>query len=81
LRFGEPIWPGEDESPRDLTARIRTAVGALLDEDRSTWWEARQRIGRGATPDPSGPDVAQWRRIWQQTETLTTDRRLRAWKS
>ena len=84
LRFGEPIFPGEDESPRALAPRIRTAVAALLDEERSTWWEARRRAAQEATPDPSGPDVAPWRRVWEQTATLTapepTGRRLRAWR-
>ncbi len=84
LRFGEPIWPGEAESPRELAPRIRTAVAALLDEERSTWWEARQRAAAGTTPDPAGPDVAPWRRVWEQTTTLTapapTGRRLRAWR-
>jgi 1-acyl-sn-glycerol-3-phosphate acyltransferase len=84
LRFGEPIRPGEDESPRAFAPRIRAGVAELLDEERSTWWEARQRAATQATPDPSGPDVAPWRRIWEQTETLTapapTGRRLRAWR-
>ena len=42
------------------------------------------RAAAGATPDPSGPDVAPWRRVWEQTATLTapspTGRRLRAWR-
>jgi 1-acyl-sn-glycerol-3-phosphate acyltransferase len=84
LRFGEPIVPGPDESPRDLAPRIRSGVAALLDEERTTWWEARQRAARDATPDPSGPDIAPWRRVWEQTATLTapspTGRRLRAWR-
>lgn len=84
LRFGEPLWPGEGESPRAFTPRIRDAIGALLDEDRTTWWEARRRAANGATPNPSGPDVAPWRRIWDQTGTLnvpsSSGRRLRAWR-
>jgi len=85
LRFCEPVRPEEGESPRSFAPRIRTAVAELLDEERSTWWEARQRAARAATPDPAGPDVAPWRRIWEQTETLTapsaTGRRIRAWRS
>jgi 1-acyl-sn-glycerol-3-phosphate acyltransferase len=83
LRFGEPIWPAEDESPRSFAPKIRSAVAALLDEERTTWWEAQRRMARAATPDPSGPEIAPWRRIWEQTETLTapspTGRRVRAW--
>jgi len=84
IRFGEPLWPGEQESPRELTPRIRAAVAELLDEDRTTWWEARRRAAVGSTPDPSGPDIAPWRRIWDQTTPLTapadTGNRLRAWR-
>ena len=73
VRFGEPLHPGEGESARDFAPRIRDAVAALLDEDRSTWWEARRRASSGATPDPAGPAVAQWRRVWEQTEPVSAD--------
>ena len=56
VRFGEPLSPGRDESPRDFAPKIRDAVAALLDEDQSTWWEARRRRASGATPDPAGPE-------------------------
>ncbi len=71
VRFGEPLRPRPDESPRDFGPRIKDAVAALLDEDRSTWWEARRRASAGATPDPAGPDVAPWRRVWEQTAPVT----------
>ncbi|MDQ1614600.1 MAG: 1-acyl-sn-glycerol-3-phosphate acyltransferase [Actinomycetota bacterium] len=67
LRFGEPLHPGQGESARDFAPRIRDAVAALLDEDRTSWWDARRRAAAGATPDPAGPDVAQWRRVWTQS--------------
>ena len=82
LRFGPPLHPGHDESARDFAPRIRDAVAALLDEEQSTWWEARRRQADGATPDPAGPDTARWRRVWQQTEPVTdpdTEGRPRAW--
>ncbi|MCY7397124.1 MAG: 1-acyl-sn-glycerol-3-phosphate acyltransferase [Nocardioides sp.] len=83
VRFGEPMRPAEGESVRDFAPRIKDAVAALLDEDRSTWWEARRRAATGATPDPSGPQVAQWRRVWEQSESPVADRsrsRLAAWR-
>ena len=73
VRFGEPLQPGEGESARDFAPRIKDAVAALLDEDRSTWWEARRRAASGATPDPGGPAVAEWRRVWEQTEPVRAD--------
>ena len=83
IRFGEPLVCGADESVRDFAPRIKDAVAALLDEDRPTWWEAQRRRSAGATPDPSGPDVAQWRRVWEQSESPAADvpvRKLRAWR-
>jgi 1-acyl-sn-glycerol-3-phosphate acyltransferase len=83
VRFGEPLHPSEGESPRSFAPRVRDAVATLLDEDRSTWWEARRRAAFGATPDPSGPPVAQWRRVWAQTESPDPDptsSRLAAWR-
>jgi len=80
IRFGEPLRAAPGESARDFSSRIRAAVGALLDEDASTWWEARQRAAAGATPDPSGPQVAQWRRVWAQSQPPRVERRSRAWR-
>jgi len=83
IRFGEPLVAGPEESVREFAPRIKDAVAALLDEDRSTWWEARRRVAAGAVPDPSGPRVAQWRRVWEQSESPVAHapaRRLTAWR-
>ncbi len=73
VRFGEPLHAREGESVRDYAPRVREAVGALLDEDSTTWWEAQRRRATGATPDPGGPDVATWRRVWAQAESPAAD--------
>jgi 1-acyl-sn-glycerol-3-phosphate acyltransferase len=84
VRFGEPIRPAEGESVRDYAPRIKQAVAALLDEDSTTWWESRRRVADGTTPDPSGPQVAPWRRVWEQSEspasTPSSSPRLAAWR-
>ena len=83
IRFGEPLVAGPDESVREFAPRIKDAVAALLDEDRSTWWEARRRVASGAIPDPTGPQVAAWRRVWAQTESPVAEapqRRRTAWR-
>lgn len=67
IRFGDPIRPGEDESPREFGPRIKDAVARLIDEDSTSWWDATRRAARGETPDPGGPDAAPWRRVWAQT--------------
>ena len=84
IRFGEPLRAGPGESVREFAPRIKEAVAALLDEDKTTWWESRRRAASGATPDPSGPKVAQWRRVWEQSESPVSPdgpaSRLRAWR-
>ena len=53
IRFGEPLRARhEGESVREFAPRIKDAVAALLDEDRTTWWEARRRAAAGAHPGP-----------------------------
>jgi 1-acyl-sn-glycerol-3-phosphate acyltransferase len=84
IRFGEPLVPGSGESARDFAPRVRAGVAALLDEDATSWWAARQRVAAGTTPDPSGPDIAQWRRVWTQAAAPrvggSAPRRRPAWR-
>jgi hypothetical protein len=82
VRFGAPILPAPEESVRDFAQRVKDAIAALLDEDASTWWEARQRTASHTTPDPGGPEVAAWRRLWEQTEPLADEPvdRVFAWR-
>ncbi|GAB3259924.1 lysophospholipid acyltransferase family protein [Nocardioides dilutus] len=84
IRFGEPLHARPGEGVREFAPRIKDAVASLLDEDRTTWWESRQRAAAGETPDPSGPPVAQWRRVWEQSESPVSTEgpasRLRAWR-
>lgn len=79
VRYGRPLFPRDGEGPRDFGKRISSAVAQLLDEDRTTWWQAIRNAADGTTPSPSGPDVADWRRIWAQTAPPEVDRRRRVW--
>ncbi|MGI8613497.1 MAG: lysophospholipid acyltransferase family protein [Nocardioidaceae bacterium] len=82
VRFGAPLWPADGENARDFAPRVHAAVATLLDEDSSTWWEARRRAASGTTTDPAGPQVAQWRRIWTQSESpQVSGQRLPAWRA
>jgi 1-acyl-sn-glycerol-3-phosphate acyltransferase len=80
VRFGPALRAGDGESPREFAPRIRDAVAELLDEDATTWWEAKRRAAKGETPDPSGPQVASWRRIWAQTAPPREGQKRGAWK-
>lgn len=79
MRFGEPLVPGADEGPRELGARIESAVAELIDEDQTSWWEAKRRAAQGLTPTTSGPDVARWRRVWTQTAAPAVRTHRRVW--
>ncbi|HET8616636.1 MAG TPA: lysophospholipid acyltransferase family protein [Actinomycetales bacterium] len=80
VRYGQPLRPGAQEGPRELGARIESAVAALIDEDSTTWWDATRRAARGETPSTSGPDVARWRRVWTQTQPPAVHRHRRVWR-
>jgi 1-acyl-sn-glycerol-3-phosphate acyltransferase len=79
VRFGEPLHLREGESTRDLGARIEAAVAELVDEDASSWWDSKRRAASGRTPSTAGPQVAQWRRVWAQTESPSGDRPTKIW--
>ncbi|TCM50201.1 lysophospholipid acyltransferase family protein [Kribbella sp. VKM Ac-2568] len=81
VRYGDPLYPLEGESAREFAPKISAAVSALLDEEATTWWEARRRVATGASPSQSGPDAARWRRVWESTAPIKTPaQKHRAWK-
>ncbi len=80
VRFGEPLVPAEGESVRVFAARVKGAVARLLDEDATDWYSSLRRAETGTTPDPAGPAVAQWRRVWDSSRSPEPDgARIRAW--
>jgi 1-acyl-sn-glycerol-3-phosphate acyltransferase len=64
VRFGDPLWPAEDEDARRFAARIEKAVALLADEAETDWWSARRRAAVGTSPPCRGPDASPWRRAW-----------------
>jgi 1-acyl-sn-glycerol-3-phosphate acyltransferase len=81
VRYGDPLMPAEGESAREFAPKISAAVSALLDEESTTWWEARRRVAAGTSPSQSGPDAARWRRVWESTTPVTpAASKRRAWK-
>jgi len=79
VRIGRGLMPGNEETALEFNDRMRAALGALLDEDRTTWWEAIRRQARGATPDPGGSHGARWRRMWESSRPLPKPR-AKAWR-
>ena len=81
VRYGDPLSPAEGESAREFAPKISAAVSALLDEESTTWYEARRRVAAGASPSQSGPDAARWRRVWESTAPIKpAGAKRRAWK-
>ncbi|HEX9775725.1 MAG TPA: lysophospholipid acyltransferase family protein [Actinomycetota bacterium] len=70
VRFAHAVRPAPGEDVTAFNDRIRTALAAALDEDRTTWWDARRRAARGDTPDAGGPDAAGWRRRWESSRPM-----------
>lgn len=62
VRYGAPIVPRPDETPREMAPKIARAVRALVAEDQATWWEV-QRHGDAVLEAAPG---ARWARIWRE---------------
>jgi 1-acyl-sn-glycerol-3-phosphate acyltransferase len=67
VRYGRPIHPKDGEGTLELNARIHAAIETLLDEDSTDWYAAALRSAKSETPASSGPQVADWRRVWAST--------------
>lgn len=81
VRYGRPVRKSDDEDARRFGARVAADLATLLDEDRSDWYSSRLRAATGATPAPSGPPVAHWRRVWEASAPPAARRtRPRAWR-
>ncbi|MBV9098080.1 MAG: 1-acyl-sn-glycerol-3-phosphate acyltransferase [Frankiaceae bacterium] len=81
VRYGRPLRLQPGEEARALGGRIASALGTLLDEDRTDWYAAQRRAASGETPPSSGPDVARWRRVWDSSAgPAPVRRRPRAWR-
>jgi hypothetical protein len=80
VRFGAPLFPEEGETHQSFTARMTQAIAELLDEDRTTWWEALQRAERGETPPPYGPSGPEWLKRWEGTRPIERRGSRKTWE-
>ena len=84
VRYGRAVHQRPDETSRAFGQRISAAVSTLLDEDRTDWYAAMRRAAADQTPSPSGPQVANWRRVWESTASPSSHaasrRGPRAWR-
>jgi 1-acyl-sn-glycerol-3-phosphate acyltransferase len=79
VRYGPPVYPESGEGPRAFLDRLSGAMGALWDEDRTTWWESLRRAAGQETPPPTGPPGPRWLRVWEASRPLPRPRRPRVW--
>ncbi len=80
VRYGAPIFPRPDETPRELAPKIVKAVQELIVEDATTWWAVQRGTAIAGDPPPPGS----WRRIWEQTAVPAEGGKLRRpkiWRS
>lgn len=81
VRYGRPVHPRPDENTLALNGRVSGALAALLDEDNTDWYAAARRAAGDRTPPSSGPDVANWRRVWASTAgPATRGAKPKAWR-
>ncbi|MGN6474281.1 MAG: lysophospholipid acyltransferase family protein [Mycobacteriales bacterium] len=81
VRYGRPIRPHDGEGTLELNARVASAIETLLDEDATNWYAAALRASAKQTPPSSGPQVADWRRVWASTAgPRDTPSRPKAWR-
>lgn len=75
VRLGKPVAPRVGEPATEFNQRIRAALAATLNEDRTTWWDAMRSASNGNGSDASGPQVARWRRVWEASRPMPAPRR------
>jgi 1-acyl-sn-glycerol-3-phosphate acyltransferase len=77
LRFGNACHPAPGESAVALSRRLEARLLALLEEDRTTWWESLRSDARPPeatpAPTPAAAAAARWRQVWQSSAPLAKD--------
>jgi 1-acyl-sn-glycerol-3-phosphate acyltransferase len=81
VRYGRPVHPREDDNTLALNGRVSAALSALLDEDTTDWYTAARRAAADTTPSSSGPQIANWRRVWAASAgPEARDTKTKAWR-
>jgi 1-acyl-sn-glycerol-3-phosphate acyltransferase len=80
VRYGAALRPAEGETHQELSLRMQHAVAELFDEDRTSWWRARQRAARAETPKLSGPSGPSWLRSWEGSKPIRRTGQRPTWR-
>lgn len=79
VRFGRPLRPSPDDDTAGFTGRIRDALDAVLEEDRTTWWASISGSAAERGDASGGPDAPHWRRVWEASRPVEREGRKRVW--
>lgn len=80
VRYGRPLHPQEGETHQELSLRMQHAIAELFDEDRTSWWQARQRAARAETPRLAGPAGPSWLRSWEGSRPIRRTGKRPTWR-
>ena len=80
VRYGRPLHPQEGETHQELSLRMQHAIAELFDEDRTSWWQARQRAARAETPRLTGPAGPSWLRSWEGSRPIRRTGKRPTWR-
>ncbi len=78
VRFGYPMRPAGDETPRAFADRLAAEVQRLVTEDETTWW-ASLREPRAEAEQQAPREAARWRRTWSATAPVQAPRSRDPW--
>jgi hypothetical protein len=53
-----------------VSKRIQQAMARLWDEDDTDWYRSLRRETEGETPTLTGPQGANWRRVWEASRPV-----------
>jgi 1-acyl-sn-glycerol-3-phosphate acyltransferase len=86
VRYGRPLRPEPGEPARAFSGRLLAAVSQLWDEEDTDWYASLRRAADGDRPAKTDalpgrrPELPEWRRVWEATRPLPSDRQPRVWQ-
>jgi 1-acyl-sn-glycerol-3-phosphate acyltransferase len=81
VRYGAPVKPEQGESARLFNVRLSQTVARLWAEEDMGWYASLRAQAGGELALPSGPQAAQWRRMWESTRPVSRPGPAPAWRN
>ncbi|GAA5180716.1 hypothetical protein GCM10023322_13650 [Rugosimonospora acidiphila] len=80
VRYGAPVKPEQGESARLFNQRLGQTVSRLWAEEEMGWYQSLRAQAAGELSMPTGPQAAEWRRMWESTRPVTRPGPPPAWR-